>query len=163
MNRKDCMAARRICVYTVWSRSAVLDALEDSIQRFFCVFALPYSQAFCLDLTSCIFLESDCTSSLFCGWYGREHIEKELVIDFQKWNAHRDLIVVAATHFWENLINSSWNQATILVVGWWATHRESFSCTCLPITKNSRVNAIDYRVNRLLGAKFKNVFLGGVV
>ena len=84
MNRKDGMASGRIDIDAIRSCGAGLNTLEDCVESFLGVLALSDGQAFGLDLTVCVFLEGNTTTSLFYGRRRRKHVEKKLVVDFQK-------------------------------------------------------------------------------
>ena len=80
-------------------------------------------------------------------WYSTKHIEQKFVIDFYVRNLDSDLSIETAANFTENLVYSSRNQSTVLIICGAASHSEGFASASLAITENGTVEAINDRRN----------------
>jgi hypothetical protein len=116
MNCEDGVRAGRINIQVVVSDSARLLTFKKTVQCLFLISALWHSDTSDGDFTNCILLDTDARSRLFGRGYICQHIKHELIIDFNKGDPNCDLIVETATNFRENLVDSSGDKATVLVV-----------------------------------------------
>lgn len=66
-------------------------------------------------------------------------------------------------YFLENLMDSSWNDSSVFEIRGGSIHSESFSSTSLSIAHDGSVIAIDDRLDNILRAVGKDVFLRGVM
>mmetsp|Transcript_34163 Transcript_34163/g.42242 ORF Transcript_34163/g.42242 Transcript_34163/m.42242 type:complete len:427 (-) Transcript_34163:33-1313(-) len=163
MNREDSVRARRIHIQVVVACSALLLSLEQAVKSLFFVAALSRGKAANGDLTQGVLLDGHARASLLSWARLGEHIKHELIVDLDEGNLDSDLIVETAAHFGENLVDGARNQASVLVVGRGAAHREGLACAGLTVAKDSPVEAIDDFVDGLLRAVLEDLLLRSVM
>lgn len=163
MNREYGMRAGRIHIQVVVTCSALLLSFEKTVERLLFVANLSQSLATNRDLAHGILLDSHARASLLSRRGLRKHVEHQFIVDLDKRNFDRDLVIETAANLREDLVDSAWNQSSVLVVGSGATHGEGFASTGLTVAENGAVEAIDDFVDGLLSTVLKDLFLGSVM
>ena len=163
MNSEDGVGTRRVHIKAVVSCSSLLLAFEEAVKGFLFVAALGHRQATHLNLAIGIVLHSDVRARLVCRRRLREHIEHELVVNFDKRDLDGDLVVETAADFREDLVYRSWDKPSVLVVSGGAGHGERLAGTGLTIAHDGSIEAVNDFVDSLLGAILKDLLLRSVM
>ena len=162
----DCensVRSARSFVDSVIGSGTVLLTFKEAVERFFLTFAMNHGQALKVDLTFVVVLNVNVSSSLLVRGLAGEHIEEELIVNFNVGNLNRDLSVKTAADFRENLANRPRDESTVLEVGGGASHREGLSGAGLTVAHNGTVESIDNSSDRLGCAVVEEAFLGSVM
>ena len=163
MNREDGVRARRVHIEVVVSGRSVLFTLEKAVEGLLFIAALLCGETTNGNLAIKVILHRDARARLVLGLSLRQHIEHELVVDFNEGNSNSDLIVETAANLAEYFVNCARDQSSVLVVGSGAAHRESLSCSRLAIAHDSAIESVDNLVDGLLCAVLEDFLLRGVV
>ena len=163
MDCENCMASWGCHVHTVISDGTILFTLEQTVKGLFFVLAVYHSQPLDNCFTIWCILNRNGTSWLLMRRDWSEHVEHELVIDFDKRDLDGYGIIETAANLWEDRIDAPRHKSSILVVGSRPSHGERLSGTRLPIAHNRAIEAIYHFVYRLLCTILKDIFLRSVM
>ena len=92
-----------------------------------------------------------------------EHVEHELIVDFDEGNFDSDLVVETAANLAEDFVDGARDQSSVLVVRRRTAHSESFSSTGLTVAHDCAIEAIDDLMDSLLCTILKDFLLGSVM
>ena len=92
-----------------------------------------------------------------------KHVKHQLIVDLDERHFDSDLIIETAADFGEDFVQCARDESSVLVVASAAGHCEGLAGTSLTIAQDGAIEAVNYFVNSLLSAVFKDVLLGGVM
>ena len=163
MDCEDGVRAGRALIQCIVSHGSLLFSLKKLVQRFLLVFDLNGGEA-CDDCFP-VWVVPNCNtgSSLLIGRLVTEHVEHQLVVNFDVAHLHSDLVVVTPAHFRENGVDGSRDKTTIFEIGGRAAHSECLARAGLPVTHDGSIIAVDDLFDCLLRAVVKHVLLAGIV
>ena len=100
---------------------------------------------------------------LLVSWHRGDQIKHELIVYLKVRDAHRVLVVEAATNLLEDMRYGSRNQTSVLIVLHASAHSESLSSTSLSINHDSPVEPVDHRIHDVFRALVEHILLTGVM
>lgn len=93
----------------------------------------------------------------------RKQIKELFVVNLKIADRNSDLLLWVRANLWETLMDSPWNDSSVLKVRGSSIHGKSFTCSSLPVAHNSPIIAIDDWFDNVLSAVRVNVFLWSVM
>ena len=138
-------------------------ALEETVQGFLLVTTLSHSETANEDLSLRVLLNTHAGASLLARARLGQHVKHELVVDLDKADFDRDLIVETAADLGKDLVDCARDESPVLVIGGATAHGERFTGASLTVAHDGAVEAVNDLVDSLLSAVLEDVFLGRVV
>ena len=138
-----------VLVHLGGSESLALLTFEEEVESLLLVGDGRGGQTLHVDLALGVVLDRDAAT---ISWVFREQIVKLLVIDLQVTYGDDDLLLGVRADLLEHLVDSSWDDSSVLEVWSSAIHGESFSCTSLTVAHNGPVKAVDHGLDDILRA-----------
>ena len=145
MNRKNGVRTGRSLIQQVVSSGPVGFTLEETVQSLLLILALDHGQALEVNLTFSVVQNAHTGAGLLMWGHVGQHVEQELVVDFNVGDFDNDLSIETAAHLGKDVVDGAGDHTTVLVILGTSSHREGLAGASLTIAHDSAVVAVDNR------------------
>ena len=138
-------------------------SFKQQSQSIFFILTNIHRQAFNVNISLWVILNSNLAAWLLVGGNWRQQIKHEFIVDLQIRDSHSNFLFELVTNLLEDCCNRSGNDSSVLIVESGSRHCERLSSSSLSVAEDRPVEAINHRPNYFSRTDLEYLFLARIV